>query len=84
LCEGTLNPDVTGTYKSFGFYVGKPLFKLVGGDWYCSRYTSESWLISLSPGTEGAAWWYVVSDTPAGVYTPGGTATGALTMSLIV
>ena len=81
-CTGTLVPNVTGTYKPFGYHNGVPSFKLDAQEWYLWRGDIGRWHISSIVGTPGGAYWRLIMGGPAGPYDPFGTATGIATMAV--
>lgn len=74
-------PDATGTYIGSGTYAGKPYYKIGAAYHIWYNEVAGVWKISVLLGTEGAAYWSSSSDFVDDTYTPGGTATGAATVT---
>jgi len=78
-----LSPDVTGTYNPIGPYNDKPSYQLATNGWFIWWDGVDSWKISTLRGTPGAAYWTRTDPAIGGLYTPGGTATGDATVTVI-
>jgi len=81
---GTLSPDVTGTYNPIGPWESKPSYEIVGTGWFIWWNGDADWYISSERGSPGVANWKRNDPAIAGVYAPGGTATGDATVSEVV
>ncbi len=80
---GELTPDVTGTYNPIGPYNDKPSYEIVGTGWYIWWDGIDTWNISTLRGTQGADYWTRTDPLIEGLYSPGGTAIGDATVTVI-
>ncbi len=80
---GTLDPDTTGTYNPVLSYNDKRCYEITTTQWFLWWDGIDTWNISTIPGIQGTDFWTRTDPDIEGLYTPGGTATGDATVSLI-
>lgn len=76
-CDPAPVPDCQCTYILGGAFNGKAYFKRVVAGFYLWWDGVDTWTISELLGIPGAGFWTLQTASPIGVYTLGGTATGA-------
>lgn len=70
-------PDCQCNYILGGAFNGKAYFKRTIGGFYIWWDGVDTWTISEILGTPGEGFWTLATESPVGIYTLGGTATGA-------
>jgi len=70
-------PDCQCNYVLGGAFNGKAYYRRVVAGYYLWWDGIDTWYISAILGTPGADYWTLTQASPVGVYTLGGTATGA-------
>lgn len=78
--SGTLAPDFTGTYDTVGWYESKGYAQQVPAAKHLWWDGTDTWYLSVVPGTPGGAYWIRNDPSIVGDYTPQGTATGTATV----
>lgn len=76
-CEPAPVPDCQCNYVLGGAFNGKAFYKRSDSQFFIWWDGVDTWTISEVLGTPGADFWTLQTASPVGVYTLGGTATGA-------
>ena len=76
-CDPAPVPDCMCNYILGGAFNGKAYYKRATGGFYIWWDGVDTWNISEILGTPGAEFWTLATESPVGIYTLGGTATGA-------
>ncbi|MBA7668074.1 hypothetical protein ES703_76178 [subsurface metagenome] len=83
-CDPAPVPDCQCNYIIGGAFNGKIFYKREVPGFYLWWDGVDTWNISEVLGTPGAEFWTLTQASPVGVYTLGGTATGAPEVSTLV
>lgn len=76
-CDPDPVPDCQCNYILGGAFNGKAFYKRSDLQYFIWWDGVDTWTISVVLGTPGTAYWTLQTASPVGIYTLGGTATGA-------
>lgn len=76
-CDPDPVPDCKCNYILGGAFNGKAYYRRTTGGFFIWWDGTDTWYISEVLGTPGDGYWNLQTESPVGIYTLGGTATGA-------